>query len=574
MTVDAVLTAADASSFLARANARMLDVSIEADRAAWAQATHITAETEEFAADRQADKVSATMELAAEAARFERTVLPDDLARQLSLIKLAVRLPGPRAVEAQVELTRTVAALEAQFGKGRYDGRDLGELSVVMAERRDPDALLDAWRGWRTVAPPMREPFARYVALANRGARDLGFADLGALWRSGYDMAAADFAAEMDRLWLQIKPLYDALHAYTRAGLGRAYGQGAVAAGGLIPAHLLGNMWSDSWGNVYPLLATAGRAEGVDLTSLLRARDVDPVEMVRFGERFFTSLGFDPLPVSFWDRSLFTKPPDRDVMCHPTAWDIDADADLRLSMCIETTADDFMTVHHELGHHMYFRAYRDQPFLYRDGANDGFHEAIGEAITLSMTPGYLREVGLLDEEPADGQDVPLLLRTALDRVPYLAFGLALDKWRWKVFSGEVTPADYNAAWWDLARTYQRIAPPVPRSESDFDAAAKYHVAANVPVVPYCIALILQFQFHRAFARASGFTGPLHRFSVYGDRSAGEKLDAMLAMGRSRPWPEALFALTGEREMDPTALLEYFAPLQRWLEEQNSGHVVA
>jgi peptidyl-dipeptidase A len=565
--------AADASSFLARANARMLDLSIKADRAAWVHATFITDDTEELAADRQREKIAATMSLAAEATRFDDDVLPEDLARQLQLIKRSLSLPAPRAFEAQVELTRTTAALEGLYGKGRHNGKDLGELSQVMAESRDPDALVDAWCGWRTIAPPMREPFARYVTLANQGARDLGYPDLGALWRSGYDMGPDDFAAELDRLWLQVKPLYDALHAYARAGLARAYGPGTVTAEGLIPAHLLGNMWSHDWGNVYPLLVVEGGAGGVDLTSMLRARGVDQVEMVRFGERFFTSLGFDPLPATFWDRSVFTKPVDREVICHPSAWDIDADEDLRIKMCIEITGEDFITVHHELGHNFYARAYRNQPFLYRDGANDGFHEAIGDAITLSMTPRYLVEVGLLDQEPADGQDVRVLLRTALDRVPYLPFALLVDKWRWKVFSGEITPEDYNGAWWDLVRTYQGIVPPVPRAESDFDPAAKYHVAANVPLVPYFIAVILQFQFHRAFARQSGYVGPLHRYSVHGDKAAGRKLGAMLAMGRSQPWPDALFALTGEREMDATALLEYFAPLRLWLDEQNSGQTV-
>lgn len=566
-------SAADASSFLATVNARLLDLSIKADRAAWVQATFITDDTEELAADRQREKIAATMAFAAEATRFDGSVLPETLARQLELIKHSVSLPAPRALEAQVELTRIMAALEGVYAKGRYNGKDLGELKRVMAESREPDELLDAWRGWRTIAPPMREPFARYVSLANEGARDLGYPDLGAVWRSGYDMAPDQFAAEVDRLWLEVKPLYDALHAYVRRGLARAYGPGTVAPDGLIPAHLLGNLWSHDWGNVYPLLASGGAAEGVDLTTLLRAKGVDPVAMVRFGERFFTSLGFDPLPATFWDRSLFTKPLDREVICHPSAWDIDADEDLRIKMCIEITGEDFITVHHELGHNVYARAYRNQPFLYRDGANDGFHEAIGDAIALSMTPGYLVEVGLLDQEPADGQDVPVLLRTALDRVPYMPFAVIVDKWRWKVFSGEITPADYNAAWWDLAGTYQGIAPPVQRSESDFDPAAKYHVTANVPVAPYFIAVILQFQFHRAFARGSGYTGPLHRYSVHGDKAAGRKLGDMLAMGRSKPWPDALFALTGEREMDATALLEYFAPLQQWLDEQNSGQTV-
>lgn len=564
--------AADARAFLARANARLLELSIKANQAAWDQATNITAETEELAADAAREQSAAIVELAAEAARFDPDHLPEELARQLGLIRLAPRLPGPRDPDAQVELTRTVAAMEGAYGKGRHDGRDLVELSRLMAESRDQAVLLDAWRGWRTISAPLREPFARYVSLANEGARDLGFTDLGGLWRSGYDMDPDAFAAEMERLWLQVKPLYDALHAFTRAGLVAAYGRSAARADGLIPAHLLGNMWSHDWGTLFPLVAGDAAGEGVDLTSLLRTRRVGEVEMVRYAERFFTSLGFEALPATFWQRSMFKKPSDREVMCHPTAWDIDADLDLRISYCIEMTAEHFMTIHHELGHSVYDRAYRHQPFLYRDGANAGFHEAIGDAITLSMTPHYLVRAGLLDREPDDGQDVSLLLRTALDRVPYLAFAMALDTWRWKVFAGDITPADYNGAWWDLAMRYQRIAPPVARSEADFDAAAKYHVAANVPVVPYFIAMILQFQFHRAFARTSGFTGPLHRFSVHGDAIAGRKLAEMLAMGRSRPWPDALFALTGARGMDAGALLEYFAPLLAWLDEQNASAI--
>lgn len=558
----------DVTAFLASANARLEVLAIEADRAAWAYATDITAHTEALAADRQREKNVAMMELAAEAATFAGADLPHDLARQLDLLKVAVRLPVPTSAAARVELTRTATALESAFGRGRHEGRDIGALARIMAESRDPDALLDAWRGWRTIAPPMRAPFERFVTLANQGARDLGFADLGGLWRSGYDMAPDDFAAEMDRLWRQVKPLYHALHAFTRAGLQRTYGRIATRADGLIPAQLLGNMWSHDWGNVQPLLAADGDSGGPDLTALLRARGVDQVGMVRFADSFFTSLGFDPMPATFWERSLFVKPPDREVQCHPTAWDIDGDEDLRISYCMEVSGEDFMVAHHELGHNVYFRAYRDQPFLYRDGANDGFHEAIGDAITLSMTPRYLVQAGILDEAPAAANGVPFLLRTALERIPYMAFAMATDTWRWKVFSGAIVPADYNAAWWDLVRRYQGVAPPVPRTEADFDPAAKYHVAANVPVMPYFIAMILQFQFHRAFARASGFGGPLHEFSVYGDTVVGRKLGEMLALGRSRPWPEALYALTGERQMDATALLEYFAPLQRWLEERN------
>jgi peptidyl-dipeptidase A len=291
---------------------------------------------------------------------------------------------------------------------------------------------------------------------------------------------------------------------------------------------------------------------------------------VRYGERFFLSLGFEPLPETFWQRSLFTKPRDRDVVCHASAWDIDSEDDLRLKMCTEIKAEDFSTIHHELGHNFYQRAYSHQPLLFRGSANDGFHEAVGDTLALSVTPKYLVELGLLDSEPDASKDIGLLLRMALDKVAFLPFGLLIDQWRWKVFSGATAPQRYNQAWWDLRLQYQGVAAPVPRSEADFDPGAKYHVPGNTPYARYFLATVLQFQFHRALCTASGYQGPLQRCSIYGSREAGARLRAMLELGQSRPWPDALEALTGERRMDATALLEYFAPLQAWLEQQNQG----
>jgi peptidyl-dipeptidase A len=382
-------------------------------------------------------------------------------------------------------------------------------------------------------------------------------------------MPPDDFAREVDRLWAQVRPLYQSLHAYVRAKLREKYGE-QVPADGPIPAHLLGNMWAQDWSNVYSLLAPAGADPGYDLTAILKGKKPDAKEMVRYGERFFTSLGFDPLPKTFWERSLFTKPKDREVVCHASAWDIDNLEDLRIKMCIDITAEDFSTVHHELGHNFYQRAYNQKPVLFRDSANDGFHEAVGDTIALSITPEYLVKIGFLEKAPDLSKDVGLLLSRALDKVAFLPFGLLIDQWRWKVFSGEISPESYNAAWWDLRRKYQGVAPAVARSEKDFDPGAKYHVPASVPYTRYFLADILQFQFHRALARAAGCFGPLHRCSIYGNKAAGEKLKAMLEVGASRPWPDALEALTGQRQMDATAILDYFAPLQKWLDEQNKG----
>jgi peptidyl-dipeptidase A len=574
-------TADEARAFLDKAEAELLALSTEASRAQWVQATYIIGDTEILAAKANQRLIAATVELAKESTRFDGVQLPEELARKMKLLKLSLSLAAPSDPKESEELTRIAARMEGIYGKGVYcpggtsdqsGCLDIEKITQVMANSRDPGQLLDAWRGWRTISPPMRSDFRRYVELANKGARELGFADTGAMWRSKYDMPPDDFAKELDRLWEQVRPLYLSLHTYVRSRLRERYGD-IVPADGPIPAHLLGNVWAQSWENIYPLVAPKGADPGYDLTEILKSRKVDDLEMVRYGERFFTSLGFAPLPETFWERSLFRKPRDRDVVCHASAWDVDSVDDLRLKMCIDITAEDFATIHHELGHNFYQRAYDRQPFLFRDSANDGFHEAIGDTIALSVTPEYLVKLGFLKQAPDPSKDIGLLLNRALDKVAFLPFGLLIDQWRWKVFSGEIPPEKYNEAWWQLREKYQGIAAPVPRTEKDFDPGAKYHVPANVPYTRYFLADILQFQFHSALAQAAGCTEPLHRCSVYDSKEAGKRLMAMLEMGASRPWPDALEALTGQRRMDATAILDYFAPLKKWLDEQNKGKPV-
>ena len=418
----------------------------------------------------------------------------------------------------------------------------------------------------------MKKDYARFVELSNKGATALAYPDTGAMWRGKYDMPPDAFAKELDRLWEQLRPLYVSLHAYVRNRLREKYGA-AVPEKGPLPAHLLGNLWQQNWANVYPLVAPPGDAQGLSLTDRLKEKKVDPLEMVRIGERFFTSLGFEPLPKTFWDRSLFVKPRDRDVVCHASAWDIDSVDDLRIKMCIDVTAEDFTTIHHELGHNFYQRAYNTLPMILRDSANDGFHEAVGDTLALSVTPEYLVKLGLLSKAPDASADTGLLLRAALERLAFLPFGLLVDQWRWQVFAGRIQPADYNKAWWDLKLRYQGVAPPAPRGEEFFDPGAKYHVPANTPYARYFLAQVLQFQFHRALAKTAGCTAPLHRCSIYGSKDAGRRLAAMLALGASKPWPDALEALTGQREMDATAMAGVLRAAEAWLDEQNKGKPV-
>ena len=565
----------EADKFLAGAEKRLLDLNIKAGRADWVKSTFVTDDTELIAAEANDDLIAATTELAEQSRKYENADLSPETKRKLKLLKLALTLPAPKDPAERSELTKITASMEGEYGKGKYcpDGDkgkclSLSELEEIIGNSRDPEELKKAWVGWHQIAIPMRKEYVRFVELSNKGAKEMGFKDTGAMWRSKYDMEPDAFAAEMERLWQQVKPLYDSLYTYTRRKLSEKYGKDVVSEDKPIPAHLLGNMWAQQWGNIYPILAPANADRGYDLTQILKSRNTDAKQMVRYGESFFTSLGFDALPPTFWERSLFLKPADREVVCHASAWDIDYEKDVRLKMCVQINEEDFSTVHHELGHNYYQMAYSTKPLLFRESANDAFHEAIGDTVALSVTPPYLKQLGLIDKVPDQTADIGFLLNRALEKVAFLPFGYLVDQWRWKVFSGEVGPNDYNKAWWELREKYQGVAPPVPRTEQDFDPGAKYHVPANTPYARYFLAHILQFQFHRALCREAGFTGPLYQCSIYGNKKAGEKLKAMLAMGASEPWPAALKAMTGEDKMDATAIIDYFAPLKTWLDEQN------
>ncbi|MCG9736731.1 M2 family metallopeptidase [Shewanella insulae] len=564
---------AEAKQFISQAESQLANLSIEQNRAEWIYSNFITEDTAALAASVGERQTALSVQLATQAANYSQLPLDEVNARKLNILRSALVLPAPLDPKKNAELANISAELNGLYGKGKYcmaDGRCLTqpELSGLMASSRDPKELEEIWKGWREIAKPMRPLFEREVELANEGAKDLGYANLSELWRSQYDMQPDAFSAELDRLWGQVEPLYESLHCYVRGELNEKYGDEVAPKQGAIPAHLLGNMWAQQWGNVYDMVAPQDADPGYDVTELLAKQGYDEHKMVKQAESFFTSLGFEPLPETFWSRSLFIQPKDRDVVCHASAWDLDNLDDIRIKMCIQKTAEDFTVIHHELGHNFYQRAYKEQPFIFKNSANDGFHEAIGDTVALSITPNYLKQIGLLEQVPDASKDIGLLLKQALDKVAFLPFGLMIDQWRWKVFSGEITPAQYNQAWWELREKYQGVKAPIARSEADFDPGAKYHVPGNVPYTRYFLAHILQFQFHKALCDIAGDKGPVHRCSIYGNKDAGAKLNAMLEMGQSKPWPEALEVVTGSQNMDASAVLDYFAPLKVWLDEQN------
>jgi peptidyl-dipeptidase A len=567
-----------ADEFVTRVNGELTARAQEAQAAGFTLDVFITPDTQLLNA-RANDRYLAYLSKAvAEARRYDTQKLSPATARALMKLRLNVAAPAPDDARKRARLTQLEAQLEAKYGEGKYcptgpaSCKNLDQLSEILATSRNYEELTEAWKGWHGVGAGMREDYTQFVALANEGARELGFKDLGVMWRAGYDMSPEEFDTESERLWQQVKPLYDGLHCYARARLARRYGEGKVPPGKPIPAQLLGNMWAQQWNKIYPdILKPYPRASIETADTLLAAQKWDAGRMAHSAESFYTSLGFPQLPRTFWERSMLTRPRDREVVCHASAWDLATTGDVRIKACLKPTEQDLFTIYHELGHVYYFLSYANQPFLFRDGANDGFHEAIGDTVNLSVTPAYLARIGLVRAvTPSHEALINQQMKMALEKIAFLPFGRLIDQWRWRVFSGEITPGNYNSSWWELRRRYQGIAPPVPRSEADFDPGAKYHIPDNTPYTRYFLSFILQFQFHKALCAAAGNQGPLYECSNYGSREAGRRFADMLSLGASQPWQDALEKLTGTRRIDAAAISEYFQPLMQWLREQNRG----
>jgi peptidyl-dipeptidase A len=569
-------TAAEAVAFVARAEADMSQQDLYERRLSWVQATYITDDTSWLLARAEAASTQSAVGYAKEAARFDHVQVDAITARKLYLLKQALTLPAPARAGAAQELATIETKLVTVYSTAKftYKGQvlTLDDIEERLRTSRDPDETRTLWEGWRTVSSPqMKSDYARLVQLANEGSRQLGYADTGELWRSWYDMPPAAFAVKQDRLWAQVQPLYSKLQCFVRTQLSRKYGPVVQPLTGPIRADLLGNMWSQDWADIYDIVAPQAATLGYDLTAALRAHGYDAVKMVHTADDWYQSIGFAPEPPTFWERSMITRPRDREVLCHASASDVDGKEDLRLRACLTVTADDFYTAHHELGHNMYERAYANQPYLFQGGANDGFHEAVGDFAGLNaVTPDYLKQLGLIEQVPGPEADIPYLLRMALAKVAIIPFALIMDKWRWGVFSGQITPEHYNDAWWALVARYQKLMPPAPRPANAFDPGAKFHIANNTPYARYFLADIYEFQFYRAACRLAGWKGPLNRCSIYRNEKVGARFAAMLEMGASKPWPEELAAFTGEHDIDATAIIDYFAPLSAWLDTQNRG----
>ena len=577
------LNESDVETFLERVELEDKTLGPVASSAYWLQANFITYDSQKVVADYGKRFQLLALERARQASTFDDVEVSNENRRKLNLIKNSFVMPSPLDDTLAGEIANIMAELDAMYGAGQHcfgegDCYDLEAFESVIDNSRDPDELLKAWEGWRNIGTPMKDKYLRMVEIGNLGAKDLGYEGLTDLWFSQYDMPAEEFLAETDRVWDELKPLYDALHCHVRSELSEHYGEEVVSKEGVLPAHVLGNMWGQSWANVYDLVYTPDNpnaSNGIDLTKILEEKNIDEIEMTKIAENFFISLGFQPLPDTFWERSLFVKPQDRSVVCHASAWNLDADAnDLRIKMCIERNAEDFSTIHHELGHIFYYQAYNStQPSVFQSGANDGFHEAVGDLLALSITPEYYNKIGLISEaeaKDATSDPISLLMQQALQGVVSVPWTLMLDKWRAGVFSGETSESQLNDSWWELREYYQGIGAPRERGEDAFDPGAKYHIPGNTPYTRYYLAQILQYQFHESLCNQMGFEGPLHECSIYDNELAGKKLRAMLSLGQSQEWQVALEALTGTQTLSGKSMLNYYQPLKDWLDVKNAN----
>ncbi|ESO94196.1 hypothetical protein LOTGIDRAFT_215685 [Lottia gigantea] len=573
-----------ADKFLDMYNERDSEIWFQSSELSWAYNTNLTDYNAQRKTEYSLKTANFAKEVAANASMFDWENFHNETRkRQFSFVAQL----GTSAMKDVAKLKRvsTIRSLEVEnemesvYSKGKVCLSGHTEcmslepgLTRLLRSSSNYSELTEVWEGWRdATGPKIRPLYQQFVELSNEGYRAAGYNDTSEAWISNYE--TENFKEDLQELLEQLKPLYQQLHTYVRGKLIEKYGKEHFPSSGHIPAHLMGNMWAQTWSNIFPLLEPYPGKGDVDVTPEMLNQNYTVERMFRTAEEFFLSLGLKKMPNSFWNKSMLQKPTDgRDVVCHASAWDFGNTKDFRIKMCTDITMEDLITIHHEMGHIQYYLQYKDQPTVFRGGANPGFHEAVGDVLAISVaTPRHLNKIGLLPNLKEDNEtDLNFLMSLALDKIAFLPFGYLIDQWRWSVFRGQTPPDEYNRQWWDLRCKYQGISPPTKRTEDDFDPGAKYHVPANTPYIRYFVSFVIQFQFHKALCQAANHTGPLYKCDIYQSKEAGQKLANMLSLGTSKPWPEAMEAITGQRKMDVRPLVEFFTPLLDWLEKQNSG----
>jgi len=576
---------AKATAFVEDAEKQLEADAIEATFASWNYESNITDHNQQISLAAAKKSGLLVKKLGKEAQAFDLTqVKNEDVKRKLKLMR---NLGTSALPEAKLgRFNQLVSDMGSTYSKAKVTkrgGSDLWslepELTEIMASSRDPDELQYYWEQWREKSGKMiKGNYHEYIDLYNEAAKLNGFSDASMMKVDPYE--SKTFIQEMEDTWQGLKPLYEKLHAYVRNKLAAQY-PGKVQPGGALPAHLLGNMWAQQWNNIGDILKPYPSKPNLNVTGAMISQGWNQKKMFEKAEEFFTSMGLKPMPQEFWEGSILQKPEDgRDLTCHASAWDFYNGKDYRIKQCTRVNQEDFITVNHEMGHIQYYLQYSGQSYFYRTGANPGFHEGVADILSLAVgTAEYFQRLGLVGEEVdvADEEtNINILFDMALERIAFLPFGYLVDKFRWDVYSGVTSKEEMNCHWWKLRNQIQGLEPPSKRSKDHFDPGAKYHVAGDVGYVRYFTAFIYEFQFYRAMCLQSGRyvpgdpKKPLHRCNFYGSVEAGDKLKEMLVLGASRPWKEAMMKMTGQPEMSTKAIREYFEPLEKWLDEQNSA----
>uniref|UniRef100_T1PCB8 Angiotensin-converting enzyme n=1 Tax=Musca domestica TaxID=7370 RepID=T1PCB8_MUSDO len=573
-----------ATEYLANINKELAKHTNVETEASWAYASNITDENERKRNEISAENAKFMKEVAKDIQKFNwRSYGSADVRRQFKILSKTGYSALPE--EDYAELLDVLSSMESNFAKVRvcdYKNGEKCDLSLdpeveeIITKSRDPEELKHYWvQFYDKAGTPTRKSFERYIELNTKSAKLNNFTDGAEVWLDEYEDDT--FEQQLEAIFEDIKPLYEQIHGYVRHRLNQFYGDEVVSKTGPLPMHLLGNMWAQQWSSIADIVSPFPNKPLVDVSDEMVAQGYTPLKMFEMGDGFFQSMGLKKLPQDFWDKSILEKPSDgRDLVCHASAWDFYLVDDVRIKQCTRVTQDQFFTVHHELGHIQYFLQYQHQPFVYRTGANPGFHEAVGDVLSLSVsTPKHLERVGLLKNYVSDEEArINQLFLTALDKIVFLPFAFTMDKYRWALFRGQVEKSDWNCAFWKLREEYSGIEPPVVRTEHDFDAPAKYHVSADVEYLRYLVSFIIQFQFYKSACITAGEyvpgnpAYPLDNCDIYGSKEAGKLFENMLSLGASKPWPDALEAFNGERTMTGKAIAEYFEPLRVWLEAEN------
>ncbi|NXX07699.1 ACE2 enzyme, partial [Larus smithsonianus] len=581
-----------AQMFLQEFNGRAEIISYESSLASWNYNTNITDETAQKMAEADAKWSAFYDEASRNASSFPLTSIQDPLTR-LQIQALQDRGSSVLSPEKYSRLSTVLNTMSTIYSTGTVCKINNPSeclvlepgLDVIMANSTDYHERLWAWEGWRAgVGRMMRPLYEEYVELKNEVAKLNSYSDYGDYWRANYEAdypeaykySRDQLIEDVEKTFEQIKPLYEQLHAYVRHRLEQVYGPKFISSTGCLPAHLLGDMWGRFWTNLYDLTVPYPAQPNIDVTSAMSEKKWDAIKIFKAAEAFFTSIGLYKMTDDFWNKSMLTEPTDgRKVVCHPTAWDLGQN-DYRIKMCTKVTMDDFLTAHHEMGHIEYDMAYSTQPFLLRGGANEGFHEAVGEIMSLSAaTPQHLKSLDLLEPtfQEDEETEINFLLKQALTIVGTMPFTYMLEKWRWMVFRGEITKQEWTKRWWEMKREIVGVVEPVPHDETYCDPAVLFHVANDYSFIRYYTRTIYQFQFQEALCKAANHTGPLHTCDITNSTAAGQNLRELLELGRSKPWTQALESVTGEKYMNAAPLLHYFEPLYKWLQKNNSGRYI-